>query len=429
MTWHLLRLVWNRKRTTLLVMIEIAAAFVVLSLVAVFAVYAFDNWRRPIGFAWEDVWSVEVDRLAASREIVAQQVSEPGAEGGVPAPSAARDTSSGGDRERFAQLLLALREFPEVEALATSAVAPFEMGGMVERRSVNGRTISYGVNEVSDRYHEVLRMPLSRGRWFGPQDTGQNYDPVVITGELARQQFGDDDPVGRPLVELDAEDLARGARPARIVGVVEAYREDGAFDGTRHFALFRADLSAPPGRRDRPPGQILVRVRPGTGAAFEARLVQRLQAAAPDWSFEVRPLAAMRETQNRFVMAPLAAISVVAGSLMIMVALGLLGVMWQAVTQRTRELGLRRAKGATRERIRRQILGEILVMSTLAVLPAAALLAQVPLIDPLDWGRPGVYLAALALSMGAIYVLALACGWYPARLASAVEPAEALRYE
>jgi putative ABC transport system permease protein len=99
------------------------------------------------------------------------------------------------------------------------------------------------------------------------------------------------------------------------------------------------------------------------------------------------------------------------------------------VTQRTREIGLRRAKGATRERIRRQVLGEILVMTTLAVLPAAVLLAQLPLVAAVDWIEPHVWLVALAVSLGAIYVLALICGWYPARLATAVEPAEALRYE
>ena len=52
MTWHLLKLVWNRKRTTLLVMTEIAAAFLVLFAVAAFATYVFDNWRRPIGCWW-----------------------------------------------------------------------------------------------------------------------------------------------------------------------------------------------------------------------------------------------------------------------------------------------------------------------------------------------------------------------------------------
>lgn len=437
MTRHLLTLVWNRKRTTLLVMVEIAAAFVVLTLVSVFAVYAFDNWRQPVGLEWEHVWDIEVDRKAGSPgdQIVATQVDAEGTPGAAdqappaPAPTDPPPDPQRGDRERLGQLLLAVREFPEVELAATAGLAPFELGGMTQAHEVNGRPLEFGVNEVSDTFREVVGLTLTRGRWFGPEDTGQAYDAVVITEDLARERFDGVDPVGKPIVELDGEDLKRGTRPTRIVGVVGAYREDGEFDSTRNYALYRADLSGTELRRGRLPGRILIRVRPGTTAAFEQRLVERLQAAAPAWSFEVRTLAALRERQARLTLAPLAAVGVVAASLLLMVALGLLGVMWQSVTQRTREIGLRRAKGATRERIRRQILGEILVMTTLAVLPATVLLAQLPLFDVLGWGRPHVYVVALALSLVAIYVLAVFCGWYPARLATGVEPAEALRYE
>jgi putative ABC transport system permease protein len=174
---------------------------------------------------------------------------------------------------------------------------------------------------------------------------------------------------------------------------------------------------------------MLVRVRPDTTAAFEERLLDELQAAAPAWSFEVRTLSAMRDTQLRFTLVPLAAIGAIAASLLLMVGLGLVGVMWQAVTQRTREMGLRRAKGATRVAIGHQVLAEILVMVTLAVIPSTLIAAQVPLFDVFYWVPPHVFVVALAISLSAIYVLALICGWYPARLATAVEPADALRYE
>lgn len=442
MTRHLLKLVWNRKRTTGLVMLEIAAAFIVLALVAGFAVYALDNWRRPIGFEWAQVWDIEVNRRSAEADdgrIVSQEIEPDAAPSGAetaaatpaveapPDPRARRGESS--DRETLRQMILALRELPEIEATATAGVAPFEMGGMVESRTRDGQRLEFGANEVSDTYADLLGLKVTRGRWFGPDDTGQSYDAVVITEEFRRDWFGDADPVGKPLIELDAGDLQRGARLTRVVGVVEAYREDGEFDGTRNFALYRSDLSAPSQRSGRLPRHILIRVRPGTPAAFEETLVKRLQAAAPSWSFEVRQAAAMRESQLRFTLVPLAAVGVVAGSLLLMVALGLLGVMWQAVTQRTREIGLRRAKGATRVRIRRQVLGEIVVMTTLGIVPAIFLLAQVPLLSPFYWVSPHVYAVALALSLVAIYVLALFCGWYPARLATAVDPAEALRYE
>jgi putative ABC transport system permease protein len=121
-------------------------------------------------------------------------------------------------------------------------------------------------------------------------------------------------------------------------------------------------------------------------------------------------------------------VGLVAAFLAIMVALGLTGVLWLAVTRRTREIGLRRAKGATRGDIRRQILGEILALTTLAILPGVLLALQLPLVGALPVPG-GVFAASLALSVLGIYLLAILCGWYPARLAVQVEPTEALRYE
>jgi putative ABC transport system permease protein len=448
MTRHLLRLVWNRKRTTLLVMIEIAVAFLVLFAVVAFATYALDNWRRPVGFAWDRVWDVEIDAKAgpsrtsetesAQRTAPAPAAQPSGDAGGATAQAQPPPASSGtppGEAppdprfQTLQQLLLALRDVPEVEVSAVAALSPFELGGMVHAQSVGERALEFGANEVSDTYAEVLGLRLSRGRWLSREDAGQPSDPVVVNEELAREVFGDADPIGRSIVEPDAQDLARGERPTRVVGVVAAYREDGEFDAQRNFAFYRKDVEHPSGRRDRVPRHVLVRVRPGTTADFEERLVRRLQALAPAWSFEVRTLSAMRDTQLRFTLLPLAAIGTVAASLLLMVALGLLGVLWQAVTQRTREIGLRRAKGATTGAIGRQVLAEITIMTTLALVPAVVVAVQVPLLGPFYWVEWHVYAVALAISLAAIYVLAGLCGWYPARLASAVQPADALRYE
>ena len=99
-----------------------------------------------------------------------------------------------------------------------------------------------------------------------------------------------------------------------------------------------------PGR----PERSLVRVRPGTPAEFEEQLAKRLQAVAPDWSFEVQPLAQLRAYVVPLRLTPLIVGGIVAVFLLLMVGLGLIGVLWQNLLQRTREIGLRRAAGASR---------------------------------------------------------------------------------
>jgi len=182
-------------------------------------------------------------------------------------------------------------------------------------------------------------------------------------------------------------------------------------------------------RENRPPSNLILRMREGTTAAAEEPLLKHLQAAARGWSFTVKPMHESRRSMIAFAAAPVAAVGLIAGFLMLMVAMGLTGVLWQSVTQRTREIGLRRAKGAERSRVQRQILGELVVMTSMAVVAAAVLVAQVPIISPFYWVDMHVYVVGFAMAAATIYLLTLLCGWYPSRMATRVEPAEALRYE
>ncbi len=427
---HLCRIVWNRRRANLLVGLELVAAFLVLFAVGTLAGFAYTSWRDPVGIEWQGVWDVEVDNKASTDDQWEVQ--------------AVRTSAALGG---------AVREFAEVEAVSLSALSPFELGGMDSRHDFRGRRIEYGANEVSDAYRDVLGLRVVEGRWFGAEDDGQAYDPIVITKRMRDDLFGADTAVGQSLQdeavrpERSQESVSGGPgtaapgaapavarptfarKPTRIVGVVAHYREDGEFDQQRHFVLYRKNVTLPTSSRDRPGRHLLVKLRPGVTAAFEQPLVARLQQAAPGWSFEVRSLARMRDSSLRLTFLPLAAVGFIAVSLILMTGLGLVGVLWQAVTQRTRELGLRRAKGATVPDVRHQIVGEMVVLTTLAIVPAVALAVQVPMSGVFYWIDGRVYVIGLAVATVTLYVLSWLCAWYPARLATRLSPADALRYE
>jgi putative ABC transport system permease protein len=377
-------------------------------------VYTADNWRRPIGYSIDRVWSIAIDM---------KQTGD--------------DSFSDAQQESARQLMLALKEFPEIEASAGTMLAPYQLGSSNSSYQWRGRQIEFGVAEVTDGFKELLGLQLVEGRWFGPEDDGQTYEAVVINQTMREDLFGTGPVIGQNISSERTPDSSAAEQARRVVGVVAAYREDGEFDGTRNYVIYRKTMAgratAPDSReqrhRDRPPSTLLIRVRPGTTAAFEERLIKRLEAAAPTWSFEITTLSEMRASSIRFAMAPLAAVGLVAGFLMLMVALGVLGVLWQNVTQRTREMGLRRAKGAAKTNVQRQILGEIAVMTTLALLAGVLVAIQFPLLDIIYFVEPHVYAIGLAISVSAIYLLTLACAWYPSRMATRVEPAEALRYE
>lgn len=397
---HLLKMVWNRKRTNALLILEIFFSFLVVFAVGTLGIFFWSNYRRPLGFEWENVVAVAIDM---------KQVSD--------------DTHTPGQVATFARLLREVRALAPVEAVAGSMGVPFEMGSYTGIRDFDGRPVEFDTDEVTQDFAKVLRLELVRGRWFEPADAALAWQPVVIDEDFARLVFGGEDPVGRPFGDPIME---IGEKERRVVGVVRDYRVGGELTRVRNF-MFSLKREGHPG--DRPARNLLVRLRPGTPADFEEELIERLQALAPEWSFEARPLWQLRQSAFRLRLAPVVAGGVVAFFLLLMVALGLLGVLWQNLLQRTREIGLRRAAGASRAEVHRQIVLEQLLVTTLGVLLGAALVVQIPVLDLVGFIPAGTFAAGILVAAAAMYLLTALCVLYPSAMASRVHPAEALRYE
>jgi putative ABC transport system permease protein len=398
---HLIRLVWNRKRSSALVILEILLCFIVVFGVLVFGVAMASNFRRPLGYTTTDVWRVEFGRdLDNGSDPKAAEVAE--------------------------RLIQVARGLAPVEAVAANLITPYSLAAAETTAGVNGRTIPFAFTTATDDIGAVLRMTLVAGRWFGKQDDHARETPTIITRDLARELFGEADPIGRV---LPLEPPASGSQPApacRIVGVLAAYRAGGELAGNSLFALYRADPANP---RLGVAHDLLFRVHPGTPRAFEEQLVKTLRAAAPDYSFAVEPLFEMKAKYRDRYILPLGIAAVVAGFLIVMVALGLTGVLWQNVTKRTKEIGLRRATGASARQISLQILGETWILTTLALAAGSVIVLQLPLLQLLPFVTGGVFAVSFALSLATLYALATLCAFYPSWLATRISPTEALRHE
>ena len=404
---HLWKLIWNRRRANALILTELVAAFLVLAALATSVSYFVWNARQPLGLSSDGVWVAGVGHGIDRRM------------GNPPEEVAEAMTVT-------RQLLQVVGDLPEVEAVAAALTGPFVSGMRNTQKSdgdeipVLGRGVVYDIDQVSDDFRRVLDLQVVRGRWFGRQDDGQNYWPVVINEKLARDFFGDADPVGQQI------GTANG-KPARVVGVIVGYRQAGELTPPIRYMLRRYVPGDP---EELPYQKLFLKTRPGTTAAFQAALEQRLRASAPrEWYFSTRYLPEVRAANRKVQLLPLIAAGIVAGFLMLMVVLGLTGVLWQNVTQRTREIGLRRAKGAPRSFIYGQILGELMVMTTIAVLLGSLLLAHVPFLNLVDDMNATIYLMGGGGAALLLFVLTAVCGYYPARLAARVQPALALRTE
>jgi putative ABC transport system permease protein len=394
---HLLKLAWHRKRANALLMLEIAVSFLVLFAVTGGTAWFAYVYSLPTGFVRDGVWAIQISQAGGDER-----------------------ASSPESKQALARLLAEARTIDGVQAAALAYGVPYDGRVWDWEEDRDGLRFSTEMDQVSDDLDKVLGIELVAGRWFEPADQARSWRPIVVNASAARAMFHADDVVGKTLPR-EANEPEK-----RIVGVVRDFRKAGELSAPGSFTFSRTDLEAADAM---PPDSLLLKVVSGSGIVVEQAILDRLRSITPSWTFEMKTLDEMRATRFRERLVPLLVGAVIGVFLLMMVGMGLVGVLWQSVTTRTREFGVRRAAGASAAAVRRQIQLEIFVSTTISLLAASILVAQLPLLGFLPHDTARVGLGALAGSAGLMYLLTFLCGYYPSWMATVVQPAEALHSE
>lgn len=407
MTRHLLKLVWKRKRANALLIMEIFASFLVLFAVCSLAAATLMRWRTPLGFDYHGVWKVRI---------------------GFPPRSERSEADAPQRRAAVEAMLREARTLGPVESAGADMMAPYGSGTWISGINVGAHQLDVVRDAATDGFAQAMRLPVLAGRWFSPDDDASPEKVVVVDADVARAMFGS-------VAAAVGKTVQSGSDASyRIVGVIAPYRKDGELSKEKMYMVFdralldpNAEIAKAP--EQEVPAELMVRIRPGTPAEFEETLIKRLHAVAPDYNVRVQHMEQVREFMNRVYLAPAIILGTIGAFLIIMVALGLSGVLWQSVTRRTREIGLRRAVGATGREVYRQILAEVALLSTVALVAGVIVVAQLPIISHIDLLTPASFAFGLAAALVTVYAITLLCGLYPSWLAGRVQPAQALHYE
>jgi putative ABC transport system permease protein len=407
---HAFKLIWNRRRANGLILVELLISFLVLSGILTMVCKYADSWRQPLGFDYHDVWRLDIVNVDFWMMINEQRAEA---------------------RELTDLMEQALRDLDPVVAVTPFTYNhPFTRGSAGQTTYIRGEQTMVQHCPVKPEAMEVLDLELVAGRWIEPGDELLGWVPNVISRNFARDMYGDEDPIGQTVRYLEAdgtvEEPDEGDLEQRIVGIVADYKRYGEPTPAPYVA-FMPDPE--PGGGPMPPRSFLLRVREGTTAAFEERVIQTARHVAPGWTLTVTALETERADRIRDELLPLLITSIVAGFLIVMVGMGLVGVLWQSVTRRTRELGLRRALGATGGDIRGQVLVELAALATVAVVIGTLIYVQFPILDLAGNIDSHVFALALGLTIAIIYLFVVLCGLYPSWLATRVDPVRALQHE
>ncbi|MBC8619026.1 FtsX-like permease family protein [Parabacteroides faecis] len=426
MVTHILKLIKAQFRSNSWVLAELLVVFVVMWFMADYFLMQGVLMNRPVGFKLDNVYQAVVSLRPAESPSFIQY--EEGSEEPL---------------QNFERIIERIGRHPDVEVVGLSYYSlPYtfsNMGDGIRRDSIrlNVRNMM-----VSPDYLQVFGIHSAEGE--SPEEMARKLSELVstkdlmISGELARSLFDRTDILGKEVY------MSGDSIPKRIVVVTEPVRNDEYDAGDMNVFFTRMDLTAMQREwgmkeSDFTDVQVTFRTRPGSTLPDYAQHFlkeMKLQLKAGNfWVSDIKRfeniradfLANSKETNNRKLFSALGVF------FLVNVFLAVIGTFWFRVNRRRSELGLRMAVGSTRSGIQTLMIGEGVVLLTLAALPALLVCANLVWMDLLSATvMPAGTLRFLVVSLITWATLALTiilATWYPSRKASHLEPAEALHYE
>ncbi len=309
----------------------------------------------------------------------------------------------------------ALSADPDVDSIAAASSVP--IGGRVPTimaSSEKGPTISAAFNKISPAYFEMLGIPLLRGRNFTALEGTSEAPVAILSSGAAARFFSGRDSLGQTLR------VGTPARDVRIIGVAPdivtcciAYGKDAAL-------LY---LPSNPSKK----GSVLVHVR-GEVEAERHRLDAQLRVLAPGAVNDIHSLDQYRAVGIYGFRAASMIGAAVGGLALFLTLTGIYGVVSYFVTQRTKEIGIRVALGATTFLVTSLVLKQSLRLTAFGVALGTALGVVVARLLASQMIFMQVFDAeAFAGGLLLVVITTLAAGYIPSRQAAQIDPIEILR--
>ncbi|MEH0154397.1 FtsX-like permease family protein [Limibacter armeniacum] len=387
---HSIQLVWARKKKNLLMVIEIAFSFLILFGLFTVLFERYSNYARERGFDTENVLILHVSENRTDYEKWKEERKDV-------YRSIENYLDANKDVEKFAYM---------------DNTFPFSSNNNTEGSTFNyGLSFNYYRQLLSPKAIELLNLPFVQGRTFNETDYNADTKSMIIN----RVFYDHLKPYLNEKDELLDDD---GQLNMKIVGVIENYKKKNEYEEQKFVGIW-------PYNKERFNQTLFFIKTKNDPTTIEAQLVSDLEKRCPDLAFGVNYFDTQRVQANKEVLLPLILLTAVCVFLIINVALGLYGVLWYNISKRKSEIGLRRAVGASKSLIRKQMLIEVGVLLLGGFLLGGLFVVQFPLLGVFNYTGEQ-YLIGTLLSAFFVGIITFICGYYPSVLASRITPVEAL---
>nr|WP_294795936.1 FtsX-like permease family protein [uncultured Mucilaginibacter sp.] len=300
-----------------------------------------------------------------------------------------------------------LEAISEVKEVSLSDLTPYR-----RLQFRQGDTLQYGGHtariwtnlHADEKLAGTLGLTMQSGRWFRAEDRGAIKTPVVIDEKVKDLLFPGMEAVGRT--------IKYGSGERQVIGVVKNLNDYGSAQD-----VFNLDTGA----------SYLIKLKQPINNVIYKKLKNALSGFQSEFIENVTPVKQYKQDAAAQTNSVAIVMGFLSGFLIINTVLGLFSILYQNINRRRQEIGLRRATGAVAGEIYWQVILEVIMLATIAIVPGIIVAWQFAIFEA--FGSASFYYSSMLIGAIVIYLLVILCALYPARLASKIQPAAALHEE
>jgi len=385
---HSFKLIWNQKTKKFYIILELFILFIILLVGSVYLIQKYELYTGGVGANIEDVFYLRV-------------------------------SDKNFDKSNFKTPLRKIKK--ELEALPEIKTVSYSHFSIPYIWSMNSNYIKFDtlgvstvIRKVDEDFGKVFNVNILAGKWFKDDYTGTN-SPILIDIQVAKKLFGSAENAINKIVNFEDKKV--------VIGVYDMFKRN------EYETNFPSSF-LPIDQKNRSYIDIVIKYKPKANInSYQLSLIinkyfDNKQFIISDASTVSLKKENILEDKHMEILA----LCVFMIFLIINIILGMIGIFGYSVKQRRAELGIRRALGSSAKKLHFLLLCESWSLTILALVPAIFIALQIQILELLPVEME-LFLKALALSVMLIFSLVSLCVYYPAFMATKINPAVALKDE